>query len=177
MEVVKAAEKLSASSGVATRVTRGVTEILQRVLCDGDRAILDYSKRFDNWSPQSFQLQQAEVDALVASVPSDVIADIRFAQSQIRRFAQAQRLALCEIEVETQPGITLGHRNIPVASAACYVPGGRYPIVASAHMGIVTRKWQGCGALRASCFSERFHFPCKGGNWRHHVAIGRAKEG
>ena len=107
------------------------------------RRCATYSEKFDRWSPPSFRLSQAEIDALVASVPQRTIDDITFAQAQIRHFAKAQKDALKDIEVTTLPGVTLGHKSIPVASVGCYVPGGRYPMVASAHMSIVTAKVAG----------------------------------
>jgi sulfopropanediol 3-dehydrogenase len=124
-----------------------VSETVRNILADlearGDAAVRDYSQRFDRWSPPSFRLSQAEIDALVASVPQQTIDDITFAQAQIRHFAKAQKDALKDIEVTTLPGVTLGHKSIPVASVGCYVPGGRYPMVASAHMSIVTAKVAG----------------------------------
>ena len=101
------------------------------------------SLRFDQWAPETFRLAQSDVDAIVASVPAETIADIQFAQSQIRSFAFHQRDALREIEVETLPGVFLGHKNIPVEQVGCYVPGGRYPMVASASMSIVTARAAG----------------------------------
>jgi sulfopropanediol 3-dehydrogenase len=105
--------------------------------------VRELSQKFDNWSPPSFRLRHDDIAAIVAKVPEDTIADIRFAQSQVRNFAQAQRDALRDVEVETLPGVILGHKNIPVESVGCYVPGGRYPMVASAHMSIVTAKVAG----------------------------------
>src|SRR4030095_13380675 len=105
--------------------------------------VRELSQKFDNWSPPSFRLRHDDIAAIVAKVPEDTMADIRFAQSQVRNFAQAQRDALRDVEVETLPGVVLGHKNIPVESVGCYVPGGRYPMVASAHMSIVTAKVAG----------------------------------
>src|SRR5207237_7948580 len=95
------------------------------------------------WSPADFRLSRSDIDSLMASVSRETIEDIRFAQAQIRNFAEHRRAALKDIEVETVPGVRLGHRNIPVSSAGCYTPGGRYPMVASAHMTIVTAKAAG----------------------------------
>src|SRR5205085_1543915 len=103
----------------------------------------ELSEKFDRWSPASFRLGKAELDAIVAKVPPSTIADIKFAQAQIRSFAEQQKAALRDIEVETLPGVRLGHKNIPVESVGCYVPGGRYPMVASAHMSIVTARTAG----------------------------------
>ena len=128
---------------VDARVRKSVEAILDEVAQGGDAAVRELSECFDRWSPPSFQLSQAEIDALVESLPAQTIDDIRFAQAQIRRFAEAQRAALLDVEVETLPGVVLGHKNIPVNSVGCYVPGGRYPMVASAHMSVVTAKVAG----------------------------------
>jgi len=124
-------------------VRHTVEAILQDVSTRGDAAVRELSQKFDQWSPPSFRLSQSELDAIVGKVSSSAIADIKFAQAQIRNFAEHQRAALKDIEVETLPGVKLGHRNIPVDSVGCYVPGGRYPMVASAHMSIVTARTAG----------------------------------
>ena len=120
-----------------------VEGILADIQARGDAAVRDYSARFDNWSPAAFRLSQAEIDACIESLPAQAIRDIEFAQAQIRRFAQIQRLSLRDVEVETLPGVVLGHKNIPVNSVGCYVPGGKYPLLASAHMGVLTAKVAG----------------------------------
>jgi sulfopropanediol 3-dehydrogenase len=125
------------------QVRRAVESILQDVGARGDTAVREFSEKFDRWSPPSFRLSKGDLDAIVAKVSRDTIADIEFAQTQIRGFAEHQRAALKDIEVETLPGVKLGHRNIPVDSVGCYVPGGRYPMVASAHMSIVTARTAG----------------------------------
>jgi len=129
------------------KVRQTVEAILDEVGKRGDAAVRELSAKFDNWSPPGFRLSRAELDAIVAKVPAATIADIKFAQAQIRNFAEHQRTALKaalkDIEVETLPGVKLGHRNIPVDSVGCYVPGGRYPMVASAHMSIVTARTAG----------------------------------
>ena len=125
------------------KVKQTVEGILADVKQRGDTAVRELSQKFDTWSPASFKLSQTELDAIVRSVPESTIADIQFAQAQIRNFAQHQRAALKDIEVETLPGVKLGHKNIPVDSVGCYVPGGRYPMVASAHMSIVTARAAG----------------------------------
>ncbi|MCC6803199.1 MAG: histidinol dehydrogenase [Anaerolineae bacterium] len=109
----------------------------------GETAVRELSAKFDRWSPERFRLSQDEIDAIIASLPEQTPADIQFAQAQVRRFAQAQRDALLDIEIETIPGVTLGHKNIPVNSVGCYVPGGRYAMVASAHMSVLTAKVAG----------------------------------
>lgn len=123
---------------------RGIVEgILGDVRQRGDTAVRELSEQFDKWSPESFRLSDAQVKELVDSLPQQTIDDIKFAQAQVRNFAEIQKDALRDVEVETLPGVTLGHRNIPVNSVGCYVPGGRYPMVASAHMSIVTAKVAG----------------------------------
>lgn len=123
---------------------RAVVEgILVDVETRGDVAVRELSEKFDNWSPENFRLSTEQIEAIVASLPQQTIDDIRFAQAQVRNFAQAQRATIQDIEVETLPGVTLGHKNIPVNSVGCYVPGGRYPMVASAHMSVITAKVAG----------------------------------
>jgi sulfopropanediol 3-dehydrogenase len=125
------------------KVRQTVESILDDVKKRGDAAVRELSEKFDKWSPPSFKLSQAEIDAILKQVPASTIDDIKFAQAQIRNFAQHQRASMKDIEVETLPGVKLGHKHIPVDSVGCYVPGGRYPMVASAHMSIVTARAAG----------------------------------
>jgi sulfopropanediol 3-dehydrogenase len=125
------------------KVRETVENILAQVEEHKDQAIRDFSKKFDNWEPKSFRLSPAEIDAAIAQVPKRDLEDIKFAQAQVRNFAQKQRESMKDIEVETLPGVVLGHKHVPVSSIGCYVPGGRYPMVASAHMSIVTAKVAG----------------------------------
>jgi sulfopropanediol 3-dehydrogenase len=125
------------------QVRKTVEGILGDIEARGDAAVRELSEKFDRWSPKSFRLSGKEIADLVASVPAETIEDIKFAQAQVRNFAQIQRDAIKDVEVETLPGVKLGHRNIPVNSVGCYVPGGRYPMVASAHMSVVTAKVAG----------------------------------
>ena len=125
------------------KVRQTVESILDDVKKRGDSAVRELSEKFDKWSPPSFKLSQAEIDAILKQVPASTIDDIKFAQAQIRNFAQHQRASMKDIEVETLPGVKLGHKHIPVDSVGCYVPGGRYPMVASAHMSIVTARAAG----------------------------------
>ena len=125
------------------KVRQTVEGILTDVKQCGDAAVRELSEKFDKWSPASFKLSQAELDDILRKVPASTIDDIKFAQAQIRKFAEHQRAAIQDIEVETLPGVKLGHKNIPVDSVGCYVPGGRYPMVASAHMSIVTARTAG----------------------------------
>ena len=125
------------------KVRQVVEGILAEVEARGDEAVRDLSARLDNWSPTNFRLSAEQIEAIMATLPAQTIDDIQFAQAQVRNFAQAQRAAIRDIEVETLPGVTLGHKNIPVNSVGCYVPGGRYPMVASAHMSVITARVAG----------------------------------
>ncbi|MGN6353130.1 MAG: histidinol dehydrogenase [Parafilimonas sp.] len=127
------------NSAIKTKVETIIKEIEAR----RDDAVKEYSKVFDNWSPGSFRLTDEQVKEVVDRVPKQVISDIKFAQEQISFFAEQQRNSLSDIEVETLPGVYLGHKNIPVNSVGCYIPGGRYAMVASAHMSIITAKVAG----------------------------------
>ena len=131
------------------KVRQIVEAILDDVMRRGDAAVRELSARFDKWEPTAFRLSQSEIRNLIDSLPPQVIDDIKFAQAQIRRFAEVQRAALRDVEVETLPGVRLGHKNIPVASVGCYVPGGRYPMVASAHMSVLTAKVAGVKRVAA----------------------------
>ena len=130
-------------STVDENVKNTVERMLQDIEKNGDKAVRQYSEKFDKWSPATFKLSKAQIEETINSLPEQVISDIKFAQTQIRNFAQAQKEALKDIEVETLPGVFLGHKNIPVNSVGCYVPGGRYPMVASAHMSVLTAKVAG----------------------------------
>jgi sulfopropanediol 3-dehydrogenase len=131
------------------KVRHTVEAILDDIAARGDTAVRELSAKFDKWEPESFRLTDAEIRDLIGTLPDQVITDIKFAQTQIRRFAEAQKAALVDIEVETLPGIRLGHKNIPVSSVGCYVPGGRYPMVASAHMSVLTAKVAGVKRVAA----------------------------
>ena len=125
------------------KVRRIVEDILADIEQRGDAAVRDYSGRFDQWQPENFRLSRTVIDACYKQLDQQVIEDIRFAQAQVRNFAEIQKAALQDVEVETLPGVILGHKNIPVNSVGCYVPGGKYPLVASAHMSVVTAKVAG----------------------------------
>ena len=131
------------TDAIDAKVRATVEGIMDDIKKRGDAAVRDLSTQFDKWSPASFRLSPADIEAIMAKVKPETIADIKFAQAQIRNFAQHQRNAIKDIEVETLPGVKLGHKNIPVDSVGCYVPGGRYPMVASAHMSIVTARTAG----------------------------------
>ncbi|WP_304236849.1 histidinol dehydrogenase [Jiulongibacter sediminis] len=125
------------------KVRDAVEGLIEEVRAGGDVAVRSISERFDKWSPKSFKLSKEEIEEIVSSVNPQTIEDIKFAQTQIRNFATHQKNALKDIEVETLPGVILGHKNIPVNSVGCYIPGGRYPMVASAHMSVLTAKVAG----------------------------------
>ena len=125
------------------KVRKTVEDILADIEKHGDAAVRELSKKFDNWSPENFRMSKGEIEDCVRQLPKQVVDDIKFAQEQIRNFAQIQRDALRDVEVETLPGVVLGHKNIPVNSVGCYVPGGKYPLVASAHMSVVTARVAG----------------------------------
>ena len=127
-----------------------VESILADISARGDAAARELSQQFDNYAPASFRLSDAEIEKALSQVTKRDLEDIQFAQTQVRNFAQHQRAALRDIEVETLPGVILGHRNIPVNSVGCYVPGGKYPMVASAHMSVVTAKVAGVKRVIAS---------------------------
>tara|TARA_Y100000994_G_scaffold188495_1_gene157419 strand:+ start:1401 stop:2675 length:1275 start_codon:yes stop_codon:yes gene_type:complete len=132
------------------KIRHTVENILHEISSHGDKALRNYSQQFDQWSPESFRLSSDDIAACQKALPKQVIDDIKFAQTQIRNFAQAQKDALNDVEVETLPGVVLGHKNIPVNSVGCYVPGGKYPMVASAHMSVVTAKVAGVKRIIAA---------------------------
>jgi sulfopropanediol 3-dehydrogenase len=128
----------------ADKKTRETVEaILADISARGNAAVRDLSTRFDNWDRDDYRLSDAEIETCLSQLTKRDIEDITFAQTQVRNFAQHQRAALQDIEVETLPGVILGHKNIPVDSAGCYVPGGKYPLLASAHMSVITAKVAG----------------------------------
>jgi sulfopropanediol 3-dehydrogenase len=132
-----------------------VTEVIGDIRERGDNAVREYSQKFDNWSPKSFRLSAEEVTEIISGVPEQVIADIRTVQDNVRNFAQRQRDSLTDFEVETMPGVRLGQKHIPVQAVGAYVPGGRYPLTASAHMTIVTAKV--AGVPRVAAFTPPIH--------------------
>ncbi|WP_375256263.1 histidinol dehydrogenase [Yoonia sp.] len=130
---------------------RGIVETtLTDIAARGDDAVRDLSAKFDKYSPPSFRLSQSEIEAAMSKVSAHDMDDIKFAQDQIRNFAQAQRASMTDIEVETIPGVILGHKNIPVQSVGCYVPGGKFPMVASAHMSVLTASVAGVPRIVAA---------------------------
>lgn len=130
---------------------RSIVEMtLKDIETRGDAAVRDLSEKFDKFSPPSFRLTTSEIEAAMAKVSTRDMADINFAQTQIRRFAEAQKASMQDLEVETLPGVILGHRNIPVQSVGCYVPGGKFPMVASAHMSVLTASVAGVPRIVAA---------------------------
>ena len=136
---ISAADDAAEQAKVRATVEGIIADVEKR----GDAAVREMSEKFDKWSPPSFRLTQAEIEANVKALSPRDVDDIKFAQTQIRNFAQIQRDSMKDVEVETLPGIILGHKNLPVNSVGCYVPGGKYPLVASAHMTILTAKVAG----------------------------------
>ena len=131
-------------------VRKTVEKILRDVVNRGDEAVRELSIKFDNYSPDNFILSQEEIDIAISKVPERDIDDIKFAQSQVRNFAKKQLECIKDLEVETLPGVILGHKNIPMNAVGCYVPGGKYPMVASAHMSVLTAKVAGVKDIIAS---------------------------
>ena len=147
---LKSGQSAEAKAENSAQVRSTVEAILADIATRGEAAVREYSEKFDKWSPPSFRLSESEIAECIRVLPLGVIEDIKFAQTQIRNFALMQRAALQDIEVQTLPGVVLGHKNIPVNSVGCYVPGGRYPMVASAHMSVVTAKAAGVKRIVAS---------------------------
>ena len=146
--------KSGLSETVKAEENKKVQSIVEKALADigsqGDSAVRKMSKDFDKWDPNEFILSAAEIEACMAELTAQEISDIKFAQEQVRNFAKIQRQAINDVEVETLPGVVLGHKNIPVDSVGCYVPGGKYPMVASAHMSIVTAGVAGVSRIIAA---------------------------
>ena len=132
------------------KVRNSVEDILSTIKKDGDRAIRIYSEKFDNYSPEVFKLADKEIQECLTKVPDKDLNDIKFAQEQIKKFAKIQLNSMKEVEEETLPGVILGHKNIPVQSVGCYVPGGKFPMIASAHMSVITASVAGVKRIVAS---------------------------
>jgi len=140
---LKRGASASALAEADAKVRATVEAILKDVEAHGDDAVRRYSQQFDQWDPADFTLSQAAIEAAVKKLSARELEDIRFAQTQVRNFAQIQRDSMKDVEVETLPGVVLGHKHIPVNAAGCYVPGGKYPLIASAHMSVLTAKVAG----------------------------------
>lgn len=147
---LKRGKSAEARSEDDAKVRATVEGILKDIEARGDAAVRDLSAKFDNYSPASFRLSESEIETLMSKVSTRDMEDIKFAQEQVRKFAQAQRDSMRDIEIETLPGVILGHRNIPVQSVGCYVPGGKFPMVASAHMSVLTASVAGVPRILAA---------------------------
>ncbi|MBX2846840.1 MAG: histidinol dehydrogenase [Acidiferrobacterales bacterium] len=147
---LKTAKAIAERQEDDVKVRSLVESILLDIETQGEDAVRELSKKFDNWSPESFRLSEAEIEKALSEVSARDLKDIHFAQTQIRNFAEHQKAALRDIEVETLPGVFLGHKNLPVNSVGCYIPGGKYPMVASAHMSVLTAKVAGVKRVVAS---------------------------
>ncbi len=140
---IKSGIGAEAAADMDAKVKATVASLLQDIETRGDTAVRELSEQFDQWSPETFRLNGKEIEAAVSRLPEQTIKDIEFAQAQIRKFAEIQRAALADVEQETLPGVILGHKNIPVENVGCYIPSGKYPMVASAHMSVLTAKVAG----------------------------------
>jgi len=145
--------KKPVAAQIVTAGREAVADTVRGVVADirerGDAAVREYSEKFDQWSPENFRLDRGQIEELMGSLPRQVIDDIIAVQGNVRRFAEAQRESLTDFEVETMPGVHLGQRNIPINASGAYIPGGRYPLTASAHMTIVTAKVAGVQRVAA----------------------------
>lgn len=148
-KVIKAARPTAGTRADDGSVGTVVASVIADVRDRGDAAVREYSQKFDNWSPERFILTGAEIENIVDAVPQQVIDDIVTVQANVRRFAEAQRSSLQDVEVETQPGVRLGQKHLPIGAAGAYVPGGRYPLTASAHMTVITAKVAGVPRVTA----------------------------
>ncbi|MBC7505658.1 MAG: histidinol dehydrogenase, partial [Sandarakinorhabdus sp.] len=139
--------KRGATAQARRDADRAVRDSVETILADiearGDAAVRDLSIRFDGWDRDNYRLSAAEIQDCIDQLRPQDLKDIEFAQAQVRNFAQIQRASLRDVEVETLPGVILGHRHVPVNAAGCYVPGGKYPLLASAHMSVITAKVAG----------------------------------
>jgi len=149
-EYLKRGKTVGERAADDAKVRATVEGILADIETRGDQAVRDLSEKFDKYAPESFRLNEQEIEAAISKVSPRDLEDIQFAQAQIRRFAEAQRASMVDIEVETLPGVILGHKNIPVQSVGCYVPGGKFPMVAAAHMSVLTASVAGVPRIVAS---------------------------
>lgn len=138
MKYLKKGKSSSERADDDSKVRAIVESTLRDIEENGDFAVRRLSEKFDNYARESYRLSNEEIERLMARVSPRDLDDIRFAQAQVRRFAEAQRASMTDVEIETLPGVILGHKNIPVQSAGCYIPGGKFPMVASAHMSVLT---------------------------------------
>ena len=150
VEYLKSGLSEASRSEEDLKVRKVVEETLASIEKDGDEAVRSLSQKFDNYAPDRFRLSDQDIENAMSKVSKQGLSDIKYAQTQIRTFAEAQRASMKDIEVETQPGVILGHKNIPVQSVGCYVPGGKFPMVASAHMSVLTANVAGVPRIVAS---------------------------
>ncbi|WP_324651985.1 histidinol dehydrogenase [Georgenia sp. H159] len=147
--VLKEATGTTGPTTADAAVSNAVADVIEAVRRRGDAAVREFSEKFDKWSPEEFRLTDGKIEKIVASVPEQVLADIQTVQENVRTFAQHQRDSLRDFEVETQHGVFLGQKNIPIQAVGAYIPGGRYPLLASAHMTVLTAKVAGVETVRA----------------------------
>lgn len=140
---LKRGKDSAAVSAADAKVRNTVESILADISARGDDAVRDYSRQFDNWDPSDFSLSNDAINKAIKKLSNRELEDIKFAQTQVRNFAQIQRNSMLDVEVETLPGVVLGHKHIPVNAVGCYIPGGKYPLIASAHMSVLTAKVAG----------------------------------
>ena len=152
---LKRGKDAQAKSDADAKVRATVEGILKDIEARGDEAVREYSRKFDNWDPVDFCLSQSDIEKAVKSLSAREIEDIQFAQKQIRTFATAQLHSMKEVEIETMPGVILGHKHVPMSAVGCYVPGGKYPMIASAHMSVLTAKV--AGVKRVVSTAPAFH--------------------
>ena len=143
IKYLKRGKDTAAISAADVKVRQTVETILADITARGDDAVKEYSKKFDNWEPKEFTLSNDEINQAIKKLSARELEDIQFAQTQVRNFAQIQRDSMLDVEVETLPGVVLGHKHIPVNAVGCYIPGGKYPLIASAHMSVLTAKVAG----------------------------------
>ena len=143
IKYLKRGKDTAAISAADAKVRQTVETILADITARGDDAVKEYSKKFDNWEPKEFTLSIDEINKAIKKLSARELEDIKFAQTQVRNFAQIQRNSMLDVEVETLPGVVLGHKHIPVNAVGCYIPGGKYPLIASAHMSVLTAKVAG----------------------------------
>jgi sulfopropanediol 3-dehydrogenase len=143
IKYLKRGKDTAAISAADAKVRQTVEAILADITARGDDAVKEYSKKFDNWEPKEFTLSNDEINKAIKKLSARELEDIKFAQTQVRNFAQIQRNSMLDVEVETLPGVVLGHKHIPVNAVGCYIPGGKYPLIASAHMSVLTAKVAG----------------------------------
>ncbi len=156
---LKSAQSKSFADTAQTDIRERVQGIIADIRTRGEAAVREYAETFDHWTPASFRLSPSEIDQIIATLPQQVIDDIIFVQSQVRNFAEVQRNSMTDVEVETLPGVFLGHRHIPVQAVGCYIPGGKYPLTASAHMTILTAKVAGVPRVVACTPPTRGEIP------------------